>query len=132
MTNQPGTSQRARLTRVEQLTLNTWRWARARLYRVLDPSAVLEQAALHAVLASLRDVDTPLALFACHAAAYPEFSLIVSLLPGERQAALRYEILDTAFLMRWEELTGGGNAGDGLPPLGDGRARSDHVDMRVP
>ena len=131
MTNQPGTSQRARLTRSEYLTLNAWRWARAKLRRVLDPAAVLEHAALHAVIAALCDVDTPLELFARHAAAYPEFSLIVSLLPTERQSALRYEILDTAFLMRWEELTGAGNARDEFPSVRVMRTRGDQLHVRA-
>ena len=92
-------------------------WAAAKLRRVLDPHAVLEHAALHAVLASLRDVETPIALFARHAEAYSEFTLIASLVPWERQAAFAYEILDTAFLMRWNELTNGGDGPVELPPL---------------
>ena len=113
----PTSAQRIRLTRLQQLTLNTWRWAAAKLRRVLDPHAVLEHAALHAVLASLRDVETPIALFARHAEAYSEFTLIASLVPWERQAAFAYEILDTAFLMRWNELTNGGDGPVELPPL---------------
>jgi hypothetical protein len=57
--------------------------------------------------------------------------LIVSLLPTERQAALRYEILDTAFLMRWHELTGAGNARDELPAVRVTRARADQLHMRA-
>jgi len=52
-----------RLTRLEQLTLNTCRRAAVKLRDTHDPPAVLEHAALHAVLASLRDLDDPLALF---------------------------------------------------------------------
>jgi hypothetical protein len=31
-----------RLTRLEQLTLNTWRWASATVQNTMDPSAILE------------------------------------------------------------------------------------------
>ncbi len=115
MSMQP--SQPVRLTRIQQLTLNTWRWAATKLDRVLAPHAVLEHAALHAVLASLRDLDQPLLLFARHASAYPEFALITSLVPPERQAALAFEILDTAFLLRWNELVADGSGPEELPPL---------------
>jgi hypothetical protein len=111
----------ARLTRIEQLTLNTWRWAFRKLSRVLDPNAILEYAALHAVLASLRDLDEPSALFRRHAKAYPEFALITSVVPPARQAALAYDILDCAFLMRWNELLANGRGPEELPPL---RARA--------
>jgi hypothetical protein len=108
---------RIRLSRVEQLTLNTWRWAFRKLRRVLGPNAILEQAALHAVLASLRDLRQPTALFRRHAEAYPEFSLITSVVPAERQTTLAYDILDSAFLMRWNELVADGNGPEELPPL---------------
>jgi len=114
----PSTNPRPiRLSRVEQLTLNTWRWACRKLGRVLDANAILEQAALHAVLASLRDVDQPTALFRHHAEAYPEFSLITSVVPAARQTSLAYDILDSAFLMRWNELVADGNGPEELPPL---------------
>jgi hypothetical protein len=117
MTTHSGNTQRIRLTRFQQLTLNTWRWAHTKLGRVLDPAAVLEHAALHAVLASLRDVDTATALFDRHAHAYPEFSLITSLLANDRHSNLRYELLDSAFLLRWNELTTAGDEPEELPPL---------------
>jgi hypothetical protein len=72
---------------------------------------------LHAVLASLRDIHEPTALFGRHAEAYPEFALITSVVPVERQAALADEILDTAFLLRWNELVAGGHGPEELPPL---------------
>jgi hypothetical protein len=120
-----------RLTRVQQLTLNTWRWAGVKLKRVLDPRAVPEQAALHALLASLRGIDDPLALFARHAEAYPEFSLITSVLPIERQAVLAYEILDTAFLLRWNELVADGHGPEELPPLRPRPTAARPFDSRV-
>jgi len=117
MTLQPANPQPVRLTRVQQLTLNTWRWAAVRLTRVLAPHAVLEHAALHALLASLRDIDEPLALFGRHAEAYPEFALILSVVPVGWQAALAYDILDAAFLLRWNELVAAGHGPEELPPL---------------
>src|SRR6516225_999624 len=81
-TNEPGTppaARRHRLTRWQQLTLNTWRHATAKIERVLDPCALPARAALHAVLATLRDVDDPIALFGRHDHAHPEFALIESL-----------------------------------------------------
>jgi hypothetical protein len=106
-----------RLDRGQQLTLNTWRLAAARLKRVLDPCAVLEHAALHATVGALRDVDRPLALFARHASAEPEFALIVSLVAPCSDTSLPYDILDSAFLMRWNELVADGTGPEELPPL---------------
>ena len=106
-----------RLTRLEQLTLNTWRWVAVKLRASLGPPAVLEHAALHAVLASLRDLDDPLALFVRHAQAQPEFQLILSVLPQDHLPSLAHDILDTAFLLRWRELVRGGRAPQELPPL---------------
>jgi hypothetical protein len=66
--------------------------------------AILERAALHAVLASLRDLNKPSELFRHHTQAYAEFSLILSVVRAEHQSALAYDILDAAFLLRWNEL----------------------------
>ena len=106
-----------RLTRLEQLTLNTWRWAAATVQNTLDPSAILELAALHAVLGTLRDIDDPVALFARHAHAQPEFQLVLSVLPDGHRPGLAHDILDTAFLLRWTELVATGNAPQELKPL---------------
>ncbi len=111
------TSPVQRLNRVQQLTLNTWRLAAAKLERVLDPCSLLEHAAVHATLGVLRDVETPLALFRRHAEAHPEFALISSLVHATRHDDLTYDILDTAFLMRWNELVADGNGPEELPPL---------------
>jgi hypothetical protein len=109
-----------RLTRLEQLTLNTWRWAAATLQNTLDPSAVLELAALHAVLAALRDVEEPLALFSRHGQAQPEFQLVLSLMPDQHRLELPHDVLDTAFLLRWTELVADGPAPQELAPLPPG------------
>jgi hypothetical protein len=106
-----------RLSRVQQLTLNTWRLAAAKLARVLDPCSVLEHAALHAALGTLRDVNEPLVLFRRHAEAHREFALITSLVEATPNQDLAYDILDTAFLLRWNELVAIGTGPEELPPL---------------
>jgi hypothetical protein len=119
-TNEPSTPtapRRQRLTRWQQLTLTTWRHAAAKIERDLDPCALPARAALHAVLATLRDVDDPMALFGRHDDAHPEFALIESLVRATPDAELNYDLLDTAFLYRWNELVADGNGPEELPPL---------------
>ena len=126
MSTQTNSSQPVRrLTRLEQLTLNTWRWAAATVQNTLAPAAILELSALHAVLATLRDVDDPVALFARHAHAQPEFQLVLSVLPDDYRAGLPHDILDTAFLLRWTELVASGVGPQELKPLPPRRARSE-------
>jgi hypothetical protein len=115
--NDPDTRPIRRLSRVQQLTLNTWRLAAAKLRRVLDPCSLLEHAAVHATLGALRDVDDPLALFGRHATAHPEFALVMSLVRATAGEVLAYDILDTAFLLRWNELVAAGTGPEELPPL---------------
>jgi len=105
------------LTRLEQLTLNTWRWAAVAVGSTVHPSAILELAALHAVLAVLRDLDEPKMLFRRHAQAQPEFQLVLSVLPDQYRPGLAHDILDTAFLLRWIELVADGAAPRELGPL---------------
>ena len=106
-----------RLTRLQQLTLTTWRRAAAKVDREVAPNAVLEQAAICVVLAVLRDTAEPMALFARHAHAVDEFALLTSIVPRDRRPSLDHDLLDTAFLLRWQELTGGGRGPQELPPL---------------
>jgi hypothetical protein len=113
----PTAPRRQRLTRWQQLTLNTWRHAAAKLDRVLDPCALPARAALQTVLATLREVDDPIALFVRHDTAHPEFALIESLVRSTPDAALNFDLLDTAFLCRWNELVADGNGPEELPPL---------------
>ena len=118
MPTQPnGTVPIRRLSRVQQLTLNTWRLATAKLERVLDSGAVLEHAALHAVIGVLRDVEEPMTLFARHALAHEELALVNSLVTDSSPANLTYDILDTAFLLRWNELVANGAGPEEVPPL---------------
>jgi hypothetical protein len=106
-----------RLSRVQQLTLNTWRLASAKLERVLDPCSILEHTALHAVLATLQDVNQPMALFGRHASAEPELALVNSLVADTPRAELAFDILDSAFLLRWNALVASGAGPEELPPL---------------
>jgi len=124
-TNHSPSSSGQRLNRVQQLTLNTWRLAAAKLDRVLEPCSVLEHAAVHAVLGVLRDVDNPLALFGRHAQANPEFALIRSLVQERPHDDLAYDILDTAFLLRWDELVADGGGPEELPPLRPRQTRAE-------
>jgi hypothetical protein len=111
-----------RLTRLEQLTLNTWRWAAVTLQNTLARPAVMEEAAVHAVLAALRDVENPVDLFARHRHGQPEFHLIQSVLPNNGRPGLPHDILDTAFLLRWTELAVTGVTPEELKPLPPGEA----------
>lgn len=102
-----------RLNRTQQLTLTTWRWARRTLADTLSPSDLLPQVAIEAVRAALADVADPIALFRRHADAAPEFALVGSLIADPFMC---YDVLDAAFLLRWEELTARGGPEE-LPPL---------------
>jgi|SRR5579871_6227847 len=106
-----------RLDRIQQLTLDTWRLAAAKLERILDATAILEHAAVSATLAALRDVEVPLVLFRRHAGPEREYALITSLIHTTNEADLGYDILDTAFLLRWNELIAHGDGPEELPPL---------------
>jgi hypothetical protein len=115
--HQPNRDCPIRLTRTQQLTLTTWRWAALKLDRLVSPYAVLEPAAVHAVLAALRDVRDTLALFARHSDANAEYRFIVSLVGEDHAASLANDILDTAFLLRWNELLAECEPLQELPPL---------------
>jgi hypothetical protein len=60
---------------------------------------------------------TPMALFARLASAKPEFALVESLVRATPDAALNYDLLDAAFLCRWNELVADGYGPEELPPL---------------
>jgi hypothetical protein len=111
------TAERRRLTRAEQLTLTTWRWAFVALCRKLDPQDLLPQVALQAVLARLRDCTDLLQLVARHCSPEAEFALVAGLLCEERRRPLDHDLVDSAFLLRWNELTADGTGPEELPPL---------------
>jgi hypothetical protein len=106
-----------RLSRAQQLTLTTWRFAARKLERVLEPSDLLERVAVHVVLGTLREVNEPIALFARHATAQPEFALVQSLVSTSAHSELDFDVLDTGFLLRWNELVADGRGPEELPPL---------------
>jgi hypothetical protein len=116
------TSGPRRLTRAEQLTLTTWRWAFVTLCRNVQPQDLLPQVALQAVLARLRDCSDPLQLFVCHRSPDAEFGLVASLLPEEHRRTLDHDLVDSAFLLRWNELIADGHGPEELPPLTPRRA----------
>jgi hypothetical protein len=106
-----------RLTRLQQLTLNTWRRASAKVAREVSPHDILSQVAICAALAVIRDTTTPLALFARHDTRGEEFALVTSLASSQRSRDGLHDLLDTAFLLRWLELTSNGRGPEELPPL---------------
>ena len=122
------TPERRRLTRAEQLTLTTWRWAFVAFCGQVAPQDLLPQVALQAVLARLRTCDDPCRLFARHAARGPELALVASLLPEEHRRALDDDLVDSAFLLRWNELTADGSGPEELPPLVPRRSASAATD----
>jgi hypothetical protein len=123
---------RCRLTRVQQLTLTTWRWAFDRVCHEVQPHDLLPQVALQAVLEALRGCTDPLELFSRHGHAAAEFALVASLLPDRPRTALDFDLVDSAFLLRWEELTADGSGPEELPPLAPQPAeprRRAHTDL---
>jgi hypothetical protein len=106
-----------RLTRLQQLTLNTWRRAAAKVNRDVASTDILAHVAIHAALAVLRDTNNPIALFARHDARAEEFGLVASLAECDRSRDALHDLLDTAFLLRWAELTSDGVGPEELPPL---------------
>jgi hypothetical protein len=124
----PTPPERRRLTRAEQLTLTTWRWAFVALCRQVQPQDLLPQVALQAVLARLCDCTDPLQLFGRHGSPAAEFALVASLLPEEGRRALDHDLVDSAFLLRWNALTADGTGPEELPPLTPRRAAPDGAD----
>jgi hypothetical protein len=115
-TSTPNLSSR-RLSRLQQLTLNVWRLASARVARDVPPTDILAAAAVHASLAALRDTTDALHLFHRHDARAEEFALVASLAGRDRTRDAVHDLLDSAFLLRWLELTSDGGGPQELPPL---------------
>ncbi len=96
------------LNRYDRATVALWARSHAELFKRpgRDP---LAEVAVHAVLAGLRSRCTePTALFASYDAdAAADFALIGSLLPGTYASELLWRVRDSAFHLRWLELTGG-------------------------
>ena len=105
-----------RLTRIQQLDLNLWRRAAATVVRHLPPEDVLAQVAIHAVLGIVRDTTDPLDLFARHGNGEDEYAFVVSIV-GERSCNDVLNLIDSGYLLRWQELTSNGRGPEELPPL---------------
>ncbi len=88
-------------------------WARSQKLLSRQPEArCLSEAASHAVLAGLRDCQSPTELFARYASdVAPDFALIGSLLPSLESPTdeTLWRVRDAAFHLRWQELLTGGN-----------------------
>jgi hypothetical protein len=93
---------------------------------------LLPQVALQVVLARLRDCTDPLQLFARHRSPEAEFALVASLLPEERRRTPDHDLVDSAFLLRWNELTADGNGPEELPPLKPRPAEAGVTDRSAP
>jgi hypothetical protein len=106
-----------RLTRVQQLTLNVWRHASAAVSRRVMPGDILDQVAIQAVVAALHDTTDPLDLFVRHQHGEEEYALVRSLVAPDRTTDDMLNLLDSGFLLRWQELTGHGRGPEELPPL---------------
>ena len=114
--SEPGVPPR-RLNRLQQLTLNVWRLASLRVQREVAPTDVLARVAIQTSLAVLRDTTDALQLFQRHEARAEEFALVASLAGEDRTRDAVHDLLDSAFLLRWLELTGDGHGPEELPPL---------------
>jgi len=113
----PGPLQVRRLTRMQQLTLNTWGWAAVNLARELDSHDILGHAAIHVVLGSLRDVDDPLALSSVTPPRTPSTpcSRVCCRSRFSQVSATRSSTQHS--LLRREELVANGGGPEELPPL---------------
>jgi hypothetical protein len=105
-----------RLTRLQQLTLNVWRHASATVNRQVPPDDVFAHAAIHAVVAVVRDSTDPLELFDRHNSGENEYALVVSI-AGDRTCNDVLNLIDSGYLLRWQELTVDGLGPEELPPL---------------
>jgi hypothetical protein len=73
--------------------------------------------AIQAVLAVLRDTTDPLDLFVRHQHAEEEYALVRSLVGSDRTIDDLLNLMDSGFLLRWQELTSDGSGPEELPPL---------------
>jgi hypothetical protein len=59
----------------------------------------------------------PVGLFVRYAAAADEFAVVASLAAPEHSRDTIHDLLDSAFLLRWTEITADGTGPEELPPL---------------
>jgi hypothetical protein len=97
-----------RLSPYDRATVQLWARSYASLSRHTDSSHLVD-AAVHAVLAGLREYSQPASLFTAYdAEAAADLALIRSLVVGERPDELLWTLRDAAFHLRWIELVGAG------------------------
>ena len=112
----PGRQRANRLTRLQQLDLNVWRHAAAAVARRVPPDDILAHVAIQAVLAVLRDTAEPLDLFERHHYGENEYEFVSSV-AGARSNDELLNLIDSGYLLRWQELTSDGRGPEELPPL---------------
>jgi hypothetical protein len=96
------------LSPYDRATVQLWARSYVDLSRHPDSSHLMD-AAVHAVLAGLRQYEQPALLFAAYEAeALADLALIRSLVVGERPDELLWTVRDAAFHLRWSELAGAG------------------------
>jgi hypothetical protein len=105
-----------RLTRLQQLDLNVWRHAAAAVARRVPPDDILAHVAIQIVLAVLRDTTDALDLFKRHRNGEDEYGLVSSI-AGVRSSDELLNLIDSGYLLRWQELTSDGRGPEELPPL---------------
>ena len=97
-----------RLSRYDRATVALWTRSHAEMAR-RPADNPLAEAAVHALLARLRQWAERSDLFACYEAdAAADFALIGSLLLHGSGSDLAWRVRETAFYLRWLELTDGG------------------------
>jgi len=96
------------LSPYDRATVNLWARSYAELSR--DPThGPLIEAAVHAVLAGLRQYHQPPSLFAAYETnAAADFALIRSLVQDRLSDEMLWRVRDAAFHLRWVEFTGSG------------------------
>lgn len=95
------------LNRYDRATVALWARSHTELSKG-SGNGPLPEVAVHALLSGLRRCPEPVALFACYEAdAAADFAVIGSLLPGGSASEQLWRVRDSAFYLRWLELTDG-------------------------
>jgi hypothetical protein len=96
------------LSPYDRSTVRLWASSYTGLSRRPVSSNLLD-AAVHVVLAGLREYGQPASLFAAYEAeAAADLELIRSLVVGEHPDELLWTVRDAAFYLRWSEFVGAG------------------------
>jgi hypothetical protein len=93
------------LSRYHRVTVGLWARSHTQLASPTGQTCLAE-AAVHALLAALRRCAEPVLLLACYeVAAAADFALIGSLVDGKPSDELFWRVRDSAYYLRWGELT---------------------------